>query len=52
MGSDAHHRDSIVPHNHTFNADGLQQGVCFADFTPRHKPLRRQAGSALPVNLA
>jgi len=30
----------------------LQRGICFANFTPRRKPLRRQAGSALPVNLA
>jgi len=38
--------------NHTFNADSLQRGICFANFTPRCKSLRRQAGSVLPVNLA
>ena len=38
--------------NKAFNADSLQRGICFANFTPRCKPLRRQAGSALPVNLA
>jgi hypothetical protein len=36
----------------SFNADSLQRGICSANFTPRCKPLRRQAGSALPVNLA
>jgi len=30
----------------------LQRGICFANYTPRCKALRRQAGSALPVNLA
>jgi hypothetical protein len=38
--------------NQAFNADSLQRGICFANYTPRCKPLRRQAGSALPVNLA
>ena len=38
--------------NQTFNADSLQRGICCANFTPHCKPLRRQAGSALPVNLA
>jgi len=35
-----------------FNADSFQRGICFANFAPRCKPLRRQAGSVLPVNLA
>ena len=39
-------------HNQAFNADSLQRGICFANLTPRCKPLRRQAGSVLPVNLA
>ena len=38
--------------NQAFNADSLQRGICFANFTPRCKSLRRQAGSVLPVNLA
>lgn len=44
-------RIAVTP-NQTFNADSLQRGICFANFTPRCKPLRRQAGSVLPVNLA
>lgn len=44
-------RIAVTP-NQTFNADSLQRGICFANFTPRRKPLRRQAGSVLPVNLA
>jgi len=46
----------FLPHfiepNKAFNADSLQRGICFANFTPRCKSLRRQAGSVLPVNLA
>jgi len=42
---------SQVP-NQAFNADSLQWGICFANFTPHCKPLRRQCGSVLPVNLA
>lgn len=38
--------------NQAFNADSLQWGICFANFAPHCKPLRRQAGAALPVNLA
>lgn len=38
--------------NQAFSADSLQRGICSANFTPRCKPLRRQAGSVLPVNLA
>ena len=38
--------------NKAFNSGSLQRGMCFANFTPRYKSLRRQAGSVLPVNLA
>ena len=43
---------NFARHNQAFNSDSLQRGICFANFTPRCKPLRRQAGSVLPVNLA
>ena len=43
---------NFARHNQAFNSDSLQRGICFANFTPRCTPLRRQAGSVLPVNLA
>ncbi|PHU99449.1 hypothetical protein CSQ88_22515 [Iodobacter sp. BJB302] len=30
----------------------MQRGICFTNFIPRSKPLRRQACSVLPVNSA
>jgi hypothetical protein len=42
----------VVASSKAFNEDSLQRGICFANFTPLCKPLRRQGGSGLAVNLA